>query len=241
MSRYKSGQESNRLIGRALNKYGFENFDISILEKVEDYNLIDSREQYWMDYYQSYDLTIGYNVCKIAGSTKGYHHTENDKKRMSEIAKERFRQHPEYIKFGKDNPMYGKHPSQETKNKMSKSRMGNQNAKGKTWTLKQEYIENRRKNMIGNKNCLGRKISEEHRARIIESNHTRKISDATKKKMSESHKGKTAKKVKCVETGIVYNSITKASEAIHKSSSGIIACCKGVQKTCGGYHWKYVD
>ena len=42
----------------------------------------------------------------------------------------RFKEHPELIKKGKDNNMYGKHHSKETKRKMSESRMGNQNAKG---------------------------------------------------------------------------------------------------------------
>lgn len=233
--------ESNRkrTIVKALAKYGFDNFDISILEKVDDVAKLDDREQFWMDYYNSYDKDIGYNICKESGTSRGYSHTEEDKQRMSEIAKERFRQHPEKMPKGEKNPMYGRTVSKETREKMSKSRQGNQNAKGKTWKLKPEFVENRRKRALGNKNCLGRKISEKHRARIIESNQIRGVSEETKKKISEANKGKSAKKVRCVETGIVYDSITRAGEAINRSSSGISACLKGKMKTCGGYHWEY--
>lgn len=58
--------------------------------------------------------------------------------------------------------------------------------------------------------------------------------------MSESHKGKTTKKVRCVESDIIFNSVSEASTFVGKNISGIIACFKGKQKTCGGYHWEYI-
>lgn len=60
------------------------------------------------------------------------------------------------------------------------------------------------------------------------------------KKMSESHKGKATKKVRCVETGAIFDSVSEAAAFVGKYISGVIACCKGKQKTCGGYHWEYV-
>lgn len=45
-------------IGRALHKYGSENFNFEILEWTEDY---DSRERYWIAYYNSYG-DAGYNL-----------------------------------------------------------------------------------------------------------------------------------------------------------------------------------
>lgn len=53
--------------------------------------------------------------------------------------------------------------------------------------------------------------------------------------------GNAPKKVICVETGIVYNSVTKASKATNISDSSIRGCCYGRRKTAGGYHWKFVD
>ena len=50
------------------------------------------------------------------------------------------------------------------------------------------------------------------------------------------------KKVQCVETGIIYNSLYSAAKAIKLTKGNSISlCCRGKQKTAGGYHWKYLD
>lgn len=50
------------------------------------------------------------------------------------------------------------------------------------------------------------------------------------------------KQVRCVETNTIYSGIVEATKDIGlKSSSPIIACCKGRRKTSGGYHWEYAD
>lgn len=49
-----------------------------------------------------------------------------------------------------------------------------------------------------------------------------------------------AKKVLCVETKIVYDSLTEAKVAVNlKTHSHICQCCNGERKTAGGYHWEY--
>jgi group I intron endonuclease len=47
------------------------------------------------------------------------------------------------------------------------------------------------------------------------------------------------KKVVCVETGIVFESVKSAAEYIALNPSGITGVLKGRYKTCGGYRWKY--
>lgn len=49
------------------------------------------------------------------------------------------------------------------------------------------------------------------------------------------------KKVLCVETQEVYNSLKEAAEQYGTYSSGISKCCKGTQKTAGGVHWQYIE
>lgn len=49
------------------------------------------------------------------------------------------------------------------------------------------------------------------------------------------------KKIRCVETGIVYESTYEVERKTGLNHSSICKCCKGKLKTCGGYHWKYVD
>lgn len=52
------------------------------------------------------------------------------------------------------------------------------------------------------------------------------------------------KRVVCVETGLVFNSVKEAGEwvGIKCGASRIANCCYGRRgaKTCGGYHWRYV-
>ena len=54
-------------------------------------------------------------------------------------------------------------------------------------------------------------------------------------------KNSASKKMKiiCIETGIIYSSITEAGEATNIKSGRITDTCRGRQKTAGGYHWKY--
>lgn len=49
-----------------------------------------------------------------------------------------------------------------------------------------------------------------------------------------------SKKVICIETGIIYDSITFASESTGINRTGISKVVTGERKTAGGYHWKYV-
>ena len=48
------------------------------------------------------------------------------------------------------------------------------------------------------------------------------------------------KKIICIETEKIYNSITEAANELHLHQSHISDCCLGKRKTCGGFHWKYV-
>lgn len=50
---------------------------------------------------------------------------------------------------------------------------------------------------------------------------------------------KKSKRVRCVETGKIFNSIDEANEWCGRKS--VSKCCRGKQKTVGGYHWEYVD
>lgn len=74
---------------KSFRKYGLENFEFIIFEKVDNILLLDSREQYWMDFYNSYNPEFGYNICKLATSTKGYKHTEETRKKISQKSKGR--------------------------------------------------------------------------------------------------------------------------------------------------------
>ena len=45
-----------------------------------------------------------------------------------------------------------------------------------------------------------------------------------------------SKPVLCVETGVIYESATKAAEAIGRSLTCVCRCLKNQNYTCGGFH-----
>ena len=50
----------------------------------------------------------------------------------------------------------------------------------------------------------------------------------------------SARKVRCIETGIIYDLAKNAAKAVGLSySSTIIKCCRGKRITAGGFHWEY--
>ena len=73
----------NSRIGRAILKYGYSNFSLSILEYCEKVNLT-VREQYYFDL-----LNPVYNILKIAGAHVDiFIHTEETKNKISKTLKE---------------------------------------------------------------------------------------------------------------------------------------------------------
>lgn len=93
---------------------------------------------------------------------------------------------------------------------------------------------------------------EEHRKidssckRISESCKGKKKSEKHKRKLSEVNKGKyinrkdISKKVMCVETGEVFDSMAEASRQTGVYVSNISMVCNGKRKNASGYHWSFV-
>lgn len=113
----KSKQNSNMPITKALLKYDYSNFSLLILEYVELVNLT-ARETFYIT-----DLIPYYNVLKEGYSSLGYKHTEEAKKLLSELAKNRT--HSDKTKgliaravTGENNPFYNKSHSLESKIRM---------------------------------------------------------------------------------------------------------------------------
>ncbi|WP_300924631.1 hypothetical protein [uncultured Clostridium sp.] len=48
-----------------MNKFGKENFKIECIESdINNKELLSEREKYWIEFYKSYDQSIGYNLTK---------------------------------------------------------------------------------------------------------------------------------------------------------------------------------
>ena len=61
------GKGKNMYIKKAILKYGKENFNIELIEEVEE-ELLDEREKYWISYYDSYNT--GYNLTEGGNSNR---------------------------------------------------------------------------------------------------------------------------------------------------------------------------
>lgn len=130
---------------------------------------------------------------------------------------------------------------------------------GTTAKMPKEICEKISKAMIGNKNNLGRTLSEETKRKISEIQKGRKFTEEHKKKISEAKKGKShkpisaesrqkiadaypnKKRVYCVETDKIYNSTHECARELGLTSTNIVKVCKGKFKSTKGYHLKYYD
>jgi len=101
---------------RAWNKYGKNTFIFEVVEVVDNIKFLIEREQFWIG-----QLNPQYNVLKKAGSSKGFKHTEETKKKLSELNK------------GAGNPRYGYRAPKKTpiKTKKSTSRYIKKGRRGK--------------------------------------------------------------------------------------------------------------
>lgn len=143
----------------------------------------------------------------------------------------------------------GWHPSEETKEKISKANKGEKSA----WYGKRHTQEEKEK--IGNAH-RGKVLSDETRKKLAQKRRGTKATEEAKRNMSKAQKGenngmwgrsqteraKTAqsKAVVCLETGAKYYSVREAERKTGISRTNIGHMLNGDQKTAGGYHWKYV-
>lgn len=98
----------------------------------------------------------------------------------------------------------------------------------------------------GGEGTNGVPCSEEKKLKISKANKGHKFTDEERKRISNSLKGNiphNCKKVLCVETGVIYNSMHQAEKETGAKYKNISKVCKNEygRKTAGGYHWQYYD
>jgi group I intron endonuclease len=157
------GRHVNGHLQFAWNKYGIDGFDFSILEHCSIDDLIPT-EQKWMD--KLCVIGTDYNICPIAGSTRGSTHTEEAKAKMS------------ISRRGEANAFYGKKHSDETLEYLRSINIGKEGSnKGKPMSL-----EARKKSSISK---TGKKMGEDNPF------FGRTHSDETKEKIRQARIGKS--------------------------------------------------
>lgn len=145
--------------------------------------------------------------------------------------------------------------SEEGRKKLSEQKMGEKNPRyGKIYTAEERARISEQTRGEKNPN-YGRKHTEEERRKISEAITGRHLSEEHKQNISEFMKGRfvgrprpegsgrPSKRVICIETGEVFDSIADAARAknMYQSKWNISNVCKGNANTAGGYHWKYYE
>lgn len=89
------------------------------------------------------------------------------------------------------------------------------------------------------------KISASKTGRIV-SEETREkqriaMTPEKKRKMISASVKKCSIPVRCIETGVVYSSVSQASKETGADKSAITKCCRKIKRyvTSGGYHWEF--
>ena len=145
LSETKTYYGSGRLIQRALNKYGIENFEKTILEFCPTQKTLNTSEIYWINNFNSM-LPFGYNITEGGGGVNGYTHSDIQLNKIRESTKKHWKSDEYRDKImqsrreywtdekrmerslkvsSENNPMYGKSHSEETKMIISKKNTGN--------------------------------------------------------------------------------------------------------------------
>ena len=90
---YKRGGNKRMVLYKAITKYGVENFSVSIIETIDNYDvtILDKLEMKYIEKYNSFGAT-GYNQTKGGdGGVLGYRHNEETLDKLAEITRERYR------------------------------------------------------------------------------------------------------------------------------------------------------
>ena len=246
---HKSLKEHNirynvHLLG-AIEKYGFEAFEVD-----EEFDVASSKEE--LDsleckYIKEFNcIENGYN--NTDGGSNGKPSEETCKK-ISEKAKERCKD-PEYRRkqsearkgkyCGENNPMYGKHHTEEGKMKISESRKGKYCGENNPMYGKQRTEEEKMK------------ISESRKGKYCGENHPlygKHRTEEQKRKQSEAMKGKycgenhpNARKVICLNDNKIFNTGKECAEYYKLAENTILKICKGItKKSRTGLVFMYYD
>ena len=237
----------NEHLKRSIKKYGIENFEIN-----EQFDIAYTEDDLWdledmyICLYDTLDSRYGYNKRRSGSKHKGNGKlSEESRKKMSEARKGKTLSEEHKHKLseshkGEKNGFHGKSHTEETKRKISEAHKGEKSywyGKKHSEETKHKTSESHKGKMVGEDNPMyGKKHSEEAR---------HKMSEALKGKYTGSKSGR-AKKVICLETKQVFNTIKEAGEWC--GTNNVRHHLKGRNEFAGKHpitgeklHWMYYD
>lgn len=79
----KENKHNNIHLQNSYNKYGKDSFEYIIIEKCDE-NKLTERELYWINYYQSHDNELGYNIFQPDENIEKFRHSDETKIKLSQ-------------------------------------------------------------------------------------------------------------------------------------------------------------
>ncbi|MBR1419537.1 MAG: GIY-YIG nuclease family protein [Selenomonadaceae bacterium] len=243
------------LIGRAIQKYGWTNFSVKVIEVCDTIEQLNEREKFWIAKYDSivpngYNLTEGGNngthsadVCaRLSAANTGKKLSAETCKKISEAKK-------------------GTHLSKETRAKMSAMRKGKSKSNETRARMKLAQTKNRKVVYCIETRQTFESIKAAAESYGIRSGEISSVcngkrntagglhwaflkdwltaDDKTQTELSAkpSHR---RKRVRCMETGEVFLSTRAAAEKYKTDHKNIARACKNSTRTAVGMHWKFL-
>lgn len=237
-----NGYKNNIYFFRAIQKYGWDNFEHKILLRHLTKEQAEYAEKLFIEYWNLTNPLYGYNLesggnlrkeCsdvtrqRMSKAHIGKHLSLETRQKLSEAR--RGEKNPMY---GKPSPMHGKHLTEEHRHKISKAQRGEKNHMyGKRYNHTEE---------------TKRKISMKLKGKNAKDRHPlygKHHSMQTKKKMSNAAIDRKRMTValdkQTSNIMFICESISDASRWTGISATHISACCRGKRKSAGGYIWRY--
>jgi len=176
----KNNKHHSSKLQNHYNKYGKDDLEFIVIVEC-DVDFIIKIEQLFIDKYNPY-----FNICRKAGTTFGYKHTEETKEKMKVPFTEEHKKNLSINTKGRvpwNKGIKGViKSSSETKNKISSALKGRKKSK--------EFCENASKRM------MGYTMSEETRIKLGNSKRGVKMSEEAKRKMSIAQLNRQKNKIK---------------------------------------------
>lgn len=203
------------IINRARDKYGIENFKAEVLKECGTQEQLNFWEQY---YIKELDTKVpnGYNLTDGGGGCSGYHHTEEQRAKLSESRKGRL--------------PWNKGLTNETDERVRRSSISRTGSK-RSEEMKRKNSEMKK----GNKNWLGKHHSEETKKKISE--YQRQPHIREERMMNSKTRKETYQYTLDEKLVAIYPSVLEAARQTNIHQANIRKCIKGEIKQSGGYKW----
>ena len=214
-----NGYRKNPRFWNAIQKYGWDNFNHCIVASELTKTEANKLEKELIEKFKTQDNRYGYNLTVGGDGVVGWEPSDEWRKKNSQRNK------------GENNPMYGKHHTEQARQKQSLAKQGRYD---------------------GNKNPM----YGVHRYGQDSPNYGKSMSDEQKEKISKARTGKynglnssNCKPIFCVELNRIFWGAKQAYDEFGFSKSGISNCLRGVYAYSGRHpdnkerelHWLYAN